>query len=204
MGGNSSIFYGIMKMDEKPPAEQVDFTFSVFDIEGNANAIHLKIPNENDLILNQDGCFYRVISLEGEGEETVIYTKKLTIAGSGTENNNGGNGTTTKKFQLELLSPSNDSVLLGSPYAIKFKVSAVNNYGQETGNGIYRITRDNREIASGVVKQGNNEIFIENCLIEGTNKLRFNISMDVGETVPYTETLMYTIQVINMQLNWDY
>jgi hypothetical protein len=97
MGGNSSIFYGKMKLDEPPTENQKEFVFSIFDIEGNEEG-HFNIPNEDDLILNNDGCFYRVKSIRGEGESTVIQTEKLTIAGSGggdgsSESNKTGNMT---------------------------------------------------------------------------------------------------------------
>jgi hypothetical protein len=82
MGGNSGIYYGTMKLDEIPPENQTEFEFTVFDIEGNEeDSNRLIIPNIDDLILNEDGCFYRVIDLVGEGLDIIIVTNKLTLAG---------------------------------------------------------------------------------------------------------------------------
>ena len=67
MGGNSSVFYGTLTWDEKPDSDQVEFDFTPADIEGDAT------PNENDLILNVDGCFYRVVAIENG----IIKTLKL-------------------------------------------------------------------------------------------------------------------------------
>jgi hypothetical protein len=90
MGGNSNIYYGIMDLADTPDEGQKEFWFTIFDIDGNdevENENYL-IPNINDLILNigknkADGCFYRVLEIEGTGENTTIRTEKLTIAGSG-------------------------------------------------------------------------------------------------------------------------
>jgi hypothetical protein len=84
MGGNSGIYYGQMEMTETPPENQTEFEFSIYDIQGNDETDRIVIPNINDLILNiPDGCFYRVINLDGEGVDTVIITNKLTVTGSG-------------------------------------------------------------------------------------------------------------------------
>ena len=84
MGGNSSVFYGTLTWpeDSPPDSDQVEFDFTMNDIEGDA------APNINDLILNADGCFYRVMALEG----SIIKTFKLTIAGSGSGGGGGGGG----------------------------------------------------------------------------------------------------------------
>ena len=88
MGGNSSVFYGTLTWTDetRPDSDQTEFEFTLADIEGNAT------PNINDLILNADGCFYRVESLSGTGAATVITATKLTIAGSGTGGGGGGTG----------------------------------------------------------------------------------------------------------------
>ena len=86
MGGNSGIYYGNMTLDYEPDTDQENFEFALNEIDGN------QIPNKDDLILNVDGCFYRVFSnerLDDEGN-IIIDAKKLTVAGSG---GGGGGGT---------------------------------------------------------------------------------------------------------------
>jgi hypothetical protein len=82
MGYDTGIFYGkkdIPKNDSGGQQDPIVFFNLTKDIEGN------RLPQTNDLILNTDGCFYRV--------ETVISavdvkTKRLTLQGTG-----GGGGT---------------------------------------------------------------------------------------------------------------
>lgn len=105
-GGNNGIFYGRKTFDPESAAVQSGeywFIPELGDLEDNRD----DIPQVDDLILNSDGCFYRVSmvrigtidvnSVDDEGnpivvpsEEmyTILETTKLTIAGSG----NGGGG----------------------------------------------------------------------------------------------------------------
>ena len=74
--GNSGIYYGTKKeiSDEEFEAGKVSFTLGV-NIEGK------ELPSKDDLILNADGSFYRVISVD-EVTQTVVGLR-LTVAGSG-------------------------------------------------------------------------------------------------------------------------
>jgi hypothetical protein len=84
MGGNSGVYYGQMVMEETPDENQKEFSFEVYDLEINNDTTSITVPNVNDLILNiPDGCFYRVTDVEGTGDDTIINTLKLTIAGGG-------------------------------------------------------------------------------------------------------------------------
>ena len=89
MGGNVGLFYGNMQLTIPPADGEEEFLFNITDIEGNETEENILIPNENDLILNSDGCFYKVLSHWGDGIDTVLNTKKLTIAGT------GGNGSSS-------------------------------------------------------------------------------------------------------------
>jgi hypothetical protein len=75
MGGNTGVYYADADFEGLAGPE---FFFSIEEIEGE------NVPNQNDLIINSDGCFYRVI----EKDEKEIKTNKLTIAGgTGTGDN---------------------------------------------------------------------------------------------------------------------
>nr|DAF58792.1 MAG TPA: hypothetical protein [Siphoviridae sp. ctxMM9] len=76
--GNSGIYYGLKTLTEEEK-EATEVTFTVDDLEGDT------IPSVDDLILNQDGSFFRVIEIR-EGK-TSVQAKKLTVSGSG-----GGGG----------------------------------------------------------------------------------------------------------------
>ena len=92
MGGNTGVYYGIKEIPENVDTDQVDFIFSLSEIDGNDKVTDgvYKIPNTDDLILNiPDGCFYRVSSVQKSDISVEIMTTRLTIAGSG----GGGGGT---------------------------------------------------------------------------------------------------------------
>lgn len=107
-GGNNGIFYG-RKTFTEAQIENKEFWF-VFE-NGDLEANRDDVPAVDDLILNSDGCFYRVTNvvigpidetvIDADGNTTIvpseemytiIETKKLTIAGSGS---GGGGGSTS-------------------------------------------------------------------------------------------------------------
>ena len=94
MGGNSGIYYGTLKHTITDPSI-VEFEFTLNDIDGE------EVPNIDDLILNSDGCFYRVINNQSEDFEgnSIIIAKKLTVAGSG--GSGGGSSTPGVEDLLE-------------------------------------------------------------------------------------------------------
>lgn len=103
IGGNTKIFYGHKKIDW----EYVDTETTVFDFKGteiespfgvsgehdSAIAFNPILPAVNDLILNEDGGFYKVIEIDSiyDVESATITAKKLTISGTGV-GGGGGNG----------------------------------------------------------------------------------------------------------------
>ena len=82
-GGNSGIYYGnrTFSVDE---IEQSSF---LFYFPGDFNGDSNELPTIDDIIINSDGCFYRIIGIENNQ----ITTNKLTVAGSG----GGGGGLTS-------------------------------------------------------------------------------------------------------------
>jgi hypothetical protein len=139
MGGNSTVFYGTKEISEEEIGSgQKEFYFAINEIEntesGLANSI---LPAINDLILNQDGCFYRVTDLEYSPEigELALKTTKLTIAGSG----GGGDGTNTGagKIDFQVIGSLSGTFIYKSPYNISFYFEATDHTGASTGNGTY-------------------------------------------------------------------
>jgi hypothetical protein len=72
MGYETGIFYGLKEIpvDGSGNAPDPDVIFVSNEIEGN------RLPNVKDLILNQDGCFYRVTTLI---DEFTVKTTRLTL-----------------------------------------------------------------------------------------------------------------------------
>lgn len=127
MGGNSSVFFGTLTWpeDSPPDTDQVEFDFTMNEIEGTA------MPNINDLILNSDGCFYRVVNIT----DNVINTIKLTIAGSG--GTGGGGGSTTGSI-LTITAPSASKYFLETETNPEFTFAVHST--MEENNQIIRIT----------------------------------------------------------------
>jgi hypothetical protein len=88
MGGNVGIYYADVKFES---SEDIEYFFSLGDIVDGL------MPNIKDLILNTDGCFYRVEEISDKQE---IKTNKLTIAGT-----DGPGGTGLGSIELELIYP---------------------------------------------------------------------------------------------------
>lgn len=79
-GGSTGIVYGIRGAFEVGE----DFRFKKTDLD-NVD----ELPSINDLILNNDGCFYRVTQIFPATQE--VGTERLTLQGSGGSGTGGGN-----------------------------------------------------------------------------------------------------------------
>ena len=121
MGGNSGIYYGTLKHTITDPSI-VEFEFTLNDIDGE------EVPNIDDLILNSDGCFYRVINNQSEDFEgnSIIIAKKLTVAGSG--GSGGGSSTPGVEDLLEFDAVGSNAVkktyIYGQSDYIVYKATA--------------------------------------------------------------------------------
>ena len=98
MCSTSGFFYGIKEIeyDNSGIAPDPNVVFYFNEIEGN------DIPEEDDLILNVDGCFYRVKTVAEDGLETVRLTLQGTGVGGG-GGGTGGGGTGTGSFSISVI-----------------------------------------------------------------------------------------------------
>ena len=74
-GGNSGIYYGNRTFTTEE-IEENDYSFNFPDDFDNSD----EIPSVDDIIINTDGCFYRVLEID---ENNYITVNKLTVAGGG-------------------------------------------------------------------------------------------------------------------------
>ena len=100
MGGSTGIYYGTKEIEYPTDGNPADpeVTFILGDeIEGT------RLPLVNDLILNIDGCFYRVVE---QLDETQVLTNRLTLRGSGS---GGGSddGAGAASLKINVFSSSN-------------------------------------------------------------------------------------------------
>lgn len=211
MGGNSGIYYGTR--DPKPnDADDGDFYFLISEIEENL------VPNINDLILNKDGCFYRVVDNTqlNEDEELLITTTKLTIAGSGT----GQGGTSTGYFSLiKRTQGTSVGIGYGESCELSFKVDArypgeePGVYGDPTGNGDYVLYVGGKEklrgeaqnvyIENGMLTGGENTIDVGPYLSKGSNVVKIEVTCETGGDRPVTKSLVWTVIAEEVSLTWN-
>lgn len=206
MGGNSGIYYGRMVLEETPDSGQKEFTFSIYDIEGNDDPSSLTIPNIDDLILNiPDGCFYRVNSIEQSEEDISILTEKLTIAGSGGGGGSEGGGTTSGTVTMDRLTSQTATILYEEPYEIGFNLYAADSSGEQTGSGTYDLYVNGvKKKANAVAKQGPNYVDVSPYLILGKNTVRVSASMDIGGASNVTVSKSWTLTTTELKAVWEY
>ena len=207
MGGNSSIFYGTKSFEDEIVDEgQTEFIFSVYEIDGNQDILdnNFKIPNVDDLILNEDGCFYRVTDINGEAEDTEIYTIKLTIAGTG-NGDNDSDDSNVGKLTFTNITEKQVTCLYNRPFAIEFNVTAVDAAGDMTGNGTYSVEVNGvKDVLKGICRQGKNSVEIGSKLSLGDNTVRIYVTMDIGGSGLVTQSKSWQIKTTQIEMTWDY
>lgn len=135
MGGNVGLFYGKMKPSGFVADDQKEFIFTVDDIIRENDDDVILIPNVNDLILNDDGCFYKVLSVDG----TTFNTEKLTIAGTGGGSGSGGGPSTDgslTSFSVGKVEFSSTNILQGGSCILRFLVKVTDDIGDYVTDNI--------------------------------------------------------------------
>ncbi len=99
MHAGAGLFYGIKEIeyDNSGILPDPNVIFYYDELEGE------DVPEEDDLILNVDGCFYRVKNVAEDGLETVRLTLQGTGGGSGGGGTGGGGGSTGGSFSLSII-----------------------------------------------------------------------------------------------------
>ena len=117
-GGTGGIYYG-MRTFEESEIEESNYVFLFPDQFDSAS--DLEVPSVDDLILNRDGCFYRVVRVtenETEGDSYDIKANKLTVAGGG-----GGGGGEATGVRAELGDFKRTAIASTRQIPVVFKVT---------------------------------------------------------------------------------
>ena len=127
MCSTSGFFYGIKEIeyDNSGILPDPNVIFYLDEIEGE------DIPEVDDLILNKDGCFYRVKNVAEDGLETL----RLTLQGTGTGGGGGGGGDspTGGSFSISIVDgKAKTYASTATTMPVKFKA----NYNGTDGNVI--------------------------------------------------------------------
>jgi hypothetical protein len=127
MCASTGFFYGKKEIEYdnsgNTPNPKVTFYLDEDEIEGE------DIPQVDDLILNIDGCFYRVKAVE----DNEVETERLTLQGSGVGPGGGGGTGSTASFKLAAVGGANkifSSVATTMPIGFRANYSGdeVDNY----------------------------------------------------------------------------
>ena len=160
-------------------------------------------PRENDLIINTDGRFFKILNIDQDTSE--IFCSLLAVSGSGGGGGGGGGGgSSVGTISVERITPSQATILFGQKYQIGFSAHATNDAGEVTGNGRYVLYMAGVPKASGVVVQGDNYIDVSEYLALGANTLKVMVYMDVGGDSDASRSRTWTINTTNLTLTWDY
>lgn len=205
MGGNFGFYYGNMALEETPDADQTEFTFSIYDIEGNSEEDIVNTPYEDDLILNlPDGCFYRVIENNGD----TLITKRLTIAGSGGGSGGGGGGSSSSKsLIMNREDQQNVTILYPSDYSVAFSIKATDSFGNAiTEDGVYELEVNGIKKTTGIAFSTLvNRVEVGKYLELGrSNKIKIIVSMDMGDGSVLTASKIWNISTTQLILEWNY
>ncbi len=204
MGGTSGIYYGNMELEETPDEGQKEFEFSVFDIDGNEGNPNPTVPNENDLILNKDGCFYRVTSITNVAGEITISTTKLTVAGSGGGGTGSGPGVTAGGVVMNRITAAVATTLYQKSYEVQFYLKATDSSGELTGDGTYEVYVGGVKRVTGAAKNdATTKVEIGEYLALGHNTVKIVAHMDTGGSALTSVSKTWQITTTLLDLTWD-
>lgn len=224
IGGHGNLYYGNMELTSPPVDGQTEFEFNIIDdiVGNNVPESNILTPGINDLILNSDGCFYKVIQVNSDN---TLVANKLTIAGSG-----GGGGGSSDPDSLagmgvsRLRANNGNTVLYQTPCPISFAVKVTDDLGDPlTGTvGTYDVYINDVKKISGTVNGcttdtplkdfGNLDLnSIPDEQLNTVNvgpylPLESNITVKISVTSisGHKSTRSINISVTNMKLKWDY
>ena len=205
MGGNTGVWYGNMNYVETPEEGQVDFDFNPEEIEGNEDVSDGKynLPNVNDLIFNTpDGCFYRVIEIDKVDQAPLLHCKKLTVSGGGGGGSGGGAG--AGSMTVSRIGSDTINTLKGNPCFIRYKFTAVDASGEETGSGTASLYIGGILKNTFTAKQGENEIDVSPYLDQENNTIRLIVSGNIGGVSNITQVKIWNVIATNLTLTWNY
>ena len=145
MCGGTNIYYGIKEIEYENSGQAPDphVTFQIHELEGK------DWPLPNDLILNSDGCFYRVDTVAEEGIATVRLTLQGTGGGGG---NTPGDSTGSASYSINVVPQNNIFSSQAEEMIISFQGIA----SAETETYISRVA-----FTMGAAESENNPAFYE-------------------------------------------
>lgn len=197
--GNSGIYYGTKAevSDEEFESARVSFTLGTH-IEGE------ELPSIDDLILNADGSFYRVVSVN-EGAQSVVGLR-LTVAGSGGGGGSIPSGTTPS--WVDIVSLDTSDFIYGQPaFLTMTPYSELDRKGEPLDkNGLTIrwkiIARGSKEYVEGTIDNLVNGVPVEfdfgsKLFADQYNDMEFRVE---GARTTNMETIPYAVNCVKLAL----
>ena len=195
-GSGAAILYGkTAKLNELPDGT---FLLTKDDLENNEASV-----NMDDLIINIDGKFLRVSSLQGDGS---FICSLLAVSGTGGGGGSGGGGgVTLGSAAISSLINQSFAYRYGDQVYIKFKFSSTYADGTPSGSAIATLHVNNGVAVHEVeIAQGENEIEVSKFLNVGRQRLTIRAQADIGGAAPQIVTYTWIITATELVLTWDY
>lgn len=198
-GAGAALLYA----NSSSPTEQPDgsFLLSLSELE-DPNAK----PNVDDLIINVDGKFLRVTSINFDGSFVcALIAVSGSGGGSGGGGGEGGGGVAVGTANFSFITPATYNCRYGD--AIKIKFNFTSSYADGTSSGVSSATlhiNNGLAVKTVQVVQGDNEIDITDIIAAGTQKLTIAISADIGNTSPTIIRRTWTIIATALRFSWEH
>ena len=195
-GSGASVIYGINSELTQLPDET--FLLKPSDLEDQTLSV-----NVGDLIINIDGRFLKVNSLQSDGS----FIASL-IAVSGTGGGTGGGGGTgpiTGTASITNLMSQRLNYRYGDTIKLKFKFVSTYADGSSSGSAPATFHINNGvAVYETEINQGDNEIDVTKYINAGTQRLTIRVSADIGAATPLVVTYTWTIVATQLVLTWNY
>ena len=126
-------------------------------------------------------------------------SKFIEIKGGGGGSSTSGSATITR-----ITDSSTQCVFSDHTCPISYKFVAVDSSGDVVGDGAATWFINGIRRATSTAKQGNNTFDVGQYLISGINNIKVSIVVDTGGETPITVTKTWTVNAINMYVEWNY
>lgn len=121
----------------------------------------------------------------------------------------GGSGTSSGSASIGRVTASNVQVVYGNECTIQYTVTAIDASGDAVGNGVGTLYINNVAVETGFEvltsdSGASNSIEVGQHLTVGSNSVKISVSVDTGGESNFIATKTWTVNAINMYLQWNY
>lgn len=117
----------------------------------------------------------------------------------------GGGGSDTGSATITRVTAADATCVYGEEFNIQYRFEASDSAGDQVGSGTATWYVGNVRVATSTALQNVvNNFDIGPYLAVGSNNVRISVSVDTGGDTPLVRTKTWTINCVNMYIEWDY